>query len=245
MIRILLVGRTSAAIAAKMNDASDVEVDYAALPAAAVRQMEAQPPDLVCIVDEQVSARTDLLVQGIRARPLGQLSPIIMIAPPAPASLQTLTELVDRWLDLSVTPTEIIGHAFSLLGVDRAPDNVIAAIDDEVPYYIEEIVEVAPKPTPTRVDSTLDADAIRRKLRAVRHEDYFVILEVGRGAETTAIREAFYRLTRLFDLRSAPFEVASEFEPELLEISDAIEDAWAVMGDPDLRRVYIDETSRR
>ncbi|RAL20175.1 hypothetical protein DL240_18325 [Lujinxingia litoralis] len=93
-------------------------------------------------------------------------------------------------------------------------------------------------------DAPVDAELIRRKLKAVRHEDYFAILEVRRGAETQPIREAFHRLYARFDPRNIDFQTAHAFEEALAEIRDALEDAWAVLGDPALREPYLRYTLR-
>ena len=88
----------------------------------------------------------------------------------------------------------------------------------------------------------LMADDIRRKLKAVRHEDYYAILEIRRGAESQTVREAFHRLTALYDPAHLEFEVAHKFQDELDEIRDALEDAFAVLGDPELREPYLKST---
>ena len=92
---------------------------------------------------------------------------------------------------------------------------------------------------PTRVD----ADAIRRKLREVRHEDYFTILELRRGAEGPVVREAYRRLSSTFHPNALDFELARTFQDELDEILDALQDAWAVLGDASLRVAYLQAAS--
>jgi DnaJ-class molecular chaperone len=91
----------------------------------------------------------------------------------------------------------------------------------------------------------VDQETIKRKLRAVRHEDYYAILELRRGAEGAVVREAFHRLYRRFDSREIDFELAHRFEEELGELRDALEDAWAVLGDSKLRESYLEYTTRR
>lgn len=89
---------------------------------------------------------------------------------------------------------------------------------------------------------SLEAEEIKRKLRAVRHEDYYAILELRRGAESQAVREAFHRLASRFDPQSLDFELAHRFQDEIDEIRDALEDAFAVLGDPGLREPYLRHT---
>lgn len=82
-------------------------------------------------------------------------------------------------------------------------------------------------------------EIVRKKLREVRHEDYFTILEVRRGAETPVIRDAHSRLAARYDAARLDFELVHRCYQELAEICDALEDAWAVLGDNELRRAYL------
>lgn len=86
--------------------------------------------------------------------------------------------------------------------------------------------------------SKVTIDVIRRKLRDVRHEDYYTILDVRRGAEGPTIRQAYQKQMARFDSESLDFELARRFFHELSEIRDAFDDAWAVLGDPELRDEY-------
>jgi hypothetical protein len=88
----------------------------------------------------------------------------------------------------------------------------------------------------------LSPDEITRTLKAVRHEDYYAILRLRRGAETQTVRQAFHRLYERFDPQTMNFELVRRFQDELDEIRDALEDAFAVLGDPDLREVYLQHT---
>jgi preprotein translocase subunit Sec63 len=87
-------------------------------------------------------------------------------------------------------------------------------------------------------------ERIRRKLRAVRHEDYYAILELRRGADGPAIREAYRRQIESFAPSRLPPDLAHKYLAELHEIRDALEDAWAVLGDASLREAYLAHTTR-
>lgn len=89
-----------------------------------------------------------------------------------------------------------------------------------------------------------DGAAIRRKLKEVRHEDYFVILGVRRGAEADEVRQAYRDMKARFREDRLDFDLAEKFEAELEEINDALDDARAVLGDERLRRAYRDGTTR-
>lgn len=81
-------------------------------------------------------------------------------------------------------------------------------------------------------------ELLRRKLREVRHEDYYTILEVRRGAETPVIKQAYMRLVARYEPSGLDFELAHRYFSEISEILDALEDAWAVLGDNTLRQQY-------
>lgn len=90
----------------------------------------------------------------------------------------------------------------------------------------------------------IDGRGIEQKLQAVRHKDYYAILEIRRGSETSVVREAYQRLYQQFDPDEVEFRIAHRFEAELAEIRDALEDAWAVLGDPALREAYLSQALR-
>lgn len=91
-------------------------------------------------------------------------------------------------------------------------------------------------------DAPLNGDEIERTLKAVRHEDYYAILRLRRGAETQQVRQAFHHLFARFDPDTIDFDLVRQFQDELDEIRDAFEDAFAVLGDPDLREQYLHYT---
>lgn len=102
-----------------------------------------------------------------------------------------------------------------------------------------------PSRTSTGFDGGLDSESVMRKLKDVRHEDYYAMLEIRRGAESQTVREAFYRLYARFDPQKVDFELSHRYHAEFSEIRDALEDAWAVLGDPDLREPYLAHTVRK
>ncbi len=102
-----------------------------------------------------------------------------------------------------------------------------------------------PSRTSTGFDGGLDWESVMRKLKDVRHEDYYAVLEIRRGAESQTVREAFYRLYARFDPQKVDFELSHRYHAEFSEIRDALEDAWAVLGDPDLREPYLAHTVRK
>lgn len=307
MIRILLIGRQAAAWGERLERRAgdDVEFDTARLPAAGLRQFEATPPDALVVIDSDSTKRAATLIAAVRERPLGQLIPVIVIAPP-PGEGEHAD--VDAWLSPSVKVERLVDVFEQTLGVELdvsggssssiepsassggrrektpAKDGPKAFGADKTParqapeplksteempkYFIEEIDE-DPFERPRRLDrnsifssqtrraqdrqsnqarvdqARVDQEAVERKLKAVRHEDYYAILEIRRGAEGTVVREAFHRLYRRFDPREIDFEVAHRMEDEIGEIRDALEDAWAVLGDPKLRQAYLEHTTRR
>ncbi len=81
-------------------------------------------------------------------------------------------------------------------------------------------------------------------LRKVRHEDYFTILGVRRSAGNEQVQIAYSSLAFRFEPSKVDFDLRRSFMDELAEISDALEDAWAVLGDHALRQTYIESTTR-
>ena len=83
------------------------------------------------------------------------------------------------------------------------------------------------------------ADAIIRKLRQARHEDYFTVLELRRGSDPRAIELSYERLRQRFDPTHIARPVSDRLHTELAEICDTLDDAIAVLGDAGLREGYL------
>ncbi|MFW5968571.1 MAG: hypothetical protein ACOCV2_13690 [Persicimonas sp.] len=300
MIRVLIIGREGASWAEGLAEyaGEEIELDHARLPAAGLRQLEKTPPDALVVV-ETAADRAHKLVAAVRERPVGQLIPIAIVAPP-PTDQEA--ERVEAWLSPDTPLEQLVDMLEEALEVGLASEadeatpappkpprertskekptpslpkprsraSTSGAGDEEAPedapaeepaYYIEEIEDEPQGSQQVRRDSLfstprssreseagrdgVDREEIERKLKAVRHEDYFSILEVRRGADSTVIREAFHRLTRRFDADRVDFELAHQLEDELAEIQDALEDAWAVLGDPKLREAYLEHTTKK
>lgn len=306
MIRLLIIGREAAAWGEDLQQRAgdQLDLDTARLPAAGLRQFEATPPDAVVIVDAASARRAATLVSALRERPIGQLIPVIVIAPPAG---EEEAAQVDAWLSPGADPSRLAKAVEDSLGVELVAETPTREFDTPPPttqrapwdepaqpttpardtqpygnhrqqsrqdrapqtsqqsqpaYFIEEIDDDWDRPrrmkreeifpqSNSRVarrpvdEDALGEEAIKRKLRAVRHEDYYAILEIRRGAEGAVVRDAFHRLYRRFDPQKIDFGLSQRFEGELAEIRDALEDAWAVLGDPKLRDAYLEHTTRR
>lgn len=83
------------------------------------------------------------------------------------------------------------------------------------------------------------AELIRLKLRQVRHEDYFSILDLRKSAEVHQIEQSFQALRRRFEPSRLPAQLADRYHNELREICEALEDGFAVLGSPELRDGYL------
>jgi hypothetical protein len=278
MIRVLIIGRSEQEWRERIDGwaPSKIECDGARLPASGLRKFEATPPDALIVVEQSRAQRAATLVDAVRERPVGQLIPIVVIAPPAPEDYDVDAE-VDAWFEPSVDLDDLRDTLADVLGEDleEAESSSTAEVDspDASPgpsesgaaggdYILEELDEFEEyEERPRRMnrssifagsnrdrggpDTRVDEESVRRKLKQVRHEDYFVILGVRRGASTQAIREAFHRLFDAYQDQNLPFEVAHEMSDEVAEIRDALEDAWAVLGDASLRQDYIEHTTRK
>ncbi|MEM1348446.1 MAG: hypothetical protein AAGI01_07830 [Myxococcota bacterium] len=270
MVRLLIIGREAASWAKRMTDAGAdaLSIETARLPNEGVRRLEATPPDLVLITDDTSQGRVRTLVAGIRGRPLGELVPLVLLSPVPKLSsdFDAVTELgVDAWLSPESHVEEILSAIAEAL--DLSPGEFLDAgaaklVDDAQAFLVEEVgpLNYSPPGAPTeRIErgslfpmrrapvraGEVDLDVLRRKLRDVRHEDYYTILELRRGAEGPVIRQAYQQLTARFDPEALSVELAQRFYAELQEIRDALEDAWAVLGDPQLRSEYLVASSRR
>lgn len=284
LLRLLIIGRPAQEWADALRLVTTlVEIDTARLPSAGIRQFEETPADLIVIADQKGSPRVETLARAIRNRPLGELTPILMLAPlPPEGSVEERLQSLDllQWLPPETPPEEIllaIEESFDLqLRADSSPpgltESTTSGEQDQAPlppdkedyhgrasYFdgalvLEPLDDLGPttRSVPrssifrgTTTDTSpgaLSAEELKRKLKAVRHEDYYAILELRRGAEGQQVREAFHRLQTRFHPSSLPFELVHKFQDELDEILDAFEDAFAVLGDPDLRGPYLRHT---
>ena len=118
--------------------------------------------------------------------------------------------------------------------VDRAPDEPESAQRNSIFRGTHSGVDDS--------DSALTERELKQRLKAVRHDDYYAVLDVRRGAESQTVRQAFSQLYERYDPDSMPFELVREHQDAIDEIRDALEDAFAVLGDPDLRRAYLEHT---
>lgn len=289
MIRILLIGRTADTWASTLQRHTGmVEWDVARLPAAGVRQLEQTPPDAV-VVFEDSPQRLVALVDAIKNRPLGALTPVVVVGSDSLADAEREALDVAQWLKSDirdpallqalgrVLETELVldkstedfprpeieseGRSPRVPTLGRGGSGASGGSGGSAPkrsnspdFVIEEIDQAPRRLTPQDIfpkrfgappADDLDEAELRRKLRSVRHEDYFAILEVPRGAETPVIRDAFHKLVDRFDNQRISFDLQHRYHVEISEIRDAFEDAWAVLGDPKLRADYLDHTTRR
>ncbi len=178
---------------------------------------------------------------------------------PPPSLLDIIEAALDadlrRSVDAQSSTDDVQGDSTIAEKPDQAPDGsasyfggdvVLEPIDEPTSHRRIDRGSLFRSPT-TRVGDGADAvsaEEIERKLKAVRHDDYYTILEVRRGAESQPVREAFHRLYARFDPDSLPFQLLRQYQDEIAEIRDALEDAFAVLGDPDLRRAYREHTLR-
>jgi hypothetical protein len=112
---------------------------------------------------------------------------------------------------------------------------------------LDETAELERRPASPDASAETGADeaAIERKLRTVRHDDYFSILGVERSADTRDVLEAHRRLRRQFRASNIDEPLVREYADALDEIADALDDAKAVLGDETLREQYLEATTRK
>lgn len=266
MIRILFIGRDARRWENELNAQANerLETASARLPASGIRDLEQIPPDLVILVDEMSSSKPLTLVEAIRERPLGSLTPIVLICPDDVSDMRREELSIDAWLNERATIGDLVATLRDLVGPDiwdeepeKATDEVARhpAPESGADYILEELPE-EDGPVRLRADEVFrnrrapseqeqpDEEELKRVLRSVRHEDYFTILGVPRGAQPSIIREAYHRKSERWSDQSLDFDLTHRFHEELAEVRDALEDAWAVLGDPKLREAYLRETTR-
>jgi hypothetical protein len=104
-------------------------------------------------------------------------------------------------------------------------------------------------PTPVAVASSHEAATaatlppapapdLAGKLAEVRFGDYHAVLEVDAKASAYVIRERFKTLSALYRPTGWPGPLRAEDVPALDEIRRGVEDAFSVLGDPELRARY-------
>lgn len=255
MNQILLIGRRTKDVASWLEASFEAVLNEARLPAAGLRELDATPPDVIILADDD-SARMVTMLEAIRERPLGKLVPVVIVSEDR-APENTLDVLA--WVAASEYQKliDLIAHEVEIPKKQAGTTEHSQA--DYVLEDLDEILESEPPQPPARFrtseifaarleareESELDASDVKKKLKIVRHEDYFSILEVPRGAQTPMIREAFQKQMARFDHKSVAFEIAHALHAEIEEIRDALEDAWAVLGDAKLRTTYLEKTTRR
>ncbi len=82
------------------------------------------------------------------------------------------------------------------------------------------------------------APNLAAKLDEVRFQDYHCILEVEADATQYTVREAYQRLSALYSPTGWPWPVAAADVLVLDEIGRGLQDACAVLGEPELRARY-------
>ncbi len=268
MARLLLIGGPALKWRDKLLPlASDnITVQACQRPSEGIRQFQQTPPDLLLIVDPVGGDRVQILTRALRDRPLGQLIPIAIHAP-RPSDHGEVRQALDLacWFDPAAQPTEVFATIEEILELDeaQAPIEPETSDSDSASYLDGELVleTIAPPPSgenrPSNAsqgapesrqrrarsassESPVSREELKRLLKAVRHQDYYAVLDVRRGADAQTIRQAFQSRHQRFDPQTIPFELAHTFQDELDEIADALEDAYAVLGDPELRRQYLD-----
>jgi len=182
-----------------------------------VRAFEQTPPDIILLCGEVGPARLVAVLEAIRARPLGGLVPCVTVC-------DEPIEGADAHLGPDVEMAELIAELSELLGFDAA--------------------EITASPLNQRGSAVASAPVseavIEKKLRQVRHETYFDVLEVGSGVDEQRLRDAFASLWDRFARGAVPVDIARRFEAELDEVRDGLEDAYAVLSNQRLRAAYSD-----
>lgn len=242
-----------------------VSVSHAVRPSAAIRAFDGETPDTVVIDIGAKPEQAALTVEALRARPIGALVPIFLVETlPTQHLVATPSGArqagADHFFASTASARSILKAAASAVAFDLGDFDEDGGADerpllDEVgPTVHRQLAELEHPaateqgaPTPIHspvagrrpVDHPVDADAIRRKLRQVRHEDYFTILDLRKSADAHRITQAYGQLRRRFDPSSVAPSVVDQHHREVKEICDALDDAYGVLGSEPLRTQYL------
>jgi hypothetical protein len=208
MIRLLVVGADAVRRAEAVRRA-DIEVVAIRLPAAAIRAFEATPADAIVIAGE-ADYRAAQLVTAFRARPLGGLVPVLVLA-------EDVIDGADARLDPQANDAALLTAVLQLL-VGADPSELLVD-EDEVD------------------DPDFDAGAeLSALLTRIRRADYFAILEVDRGTSAAEVARSHQTIRRRVEELAS--DAAALTEPQVIEIIEALDDALLALTHAELRSGY-------
>lgn len=81
MVQVLIIGRDAEGWKRSLQTWSGLKVRAVTLPSAGIRTFEQASPDVVIVAEPPGSTRAEPMIRAIRERPLGQLVPLIWVAP--------------------------------------------------------------------------------------------------------------------------------------------------------------------
>lgn len=221
-------------------------------------------PDAVVLPIGRREEESVLLCRSIRKRSPREVLPILFVAyggslvesaqeardlgadrllseHPPKALLERVRELVELPMEMDINDSEIIDLSWTADGI---------AIDEsqlEDPATSDPEARAFAPGAGAMVLSTLDdprgnlrrrLELLYNKLREVREEDYFTLLEVQADASSGEIFEAYLTLSQRFDVELWPVDAYRNLAVELDEIRESLQDAWNVLGNSYLRARY-------
>lgn len=81
MVQVLVIGRDAEGWKRSLETWSGLAVEATSLPSAGIRTFEKRSPDIVIVAEPPGSTKAEPIIEAIRERPLGQLVPLIWVAP--------------------------------------------------------------------------------------------------------------------------------------------------------------------
>jgi DnaJ-domain-containing protein 1 len=81
MVQVLIIGRDAEGWKRSLETWSGLSVEAVSLPSAGIRTFEKRSPDIVIVAEPPGSTKAEPIIEAIRDRPLGQLVPLIWVAP--------------------------------------------------------------------------------------------------------------------------------------------------------------------
>lgn len=238
MVQVLLIGDDADDWAERLGGVAsqNLQLEAASRPAAGIRSFASTPPDAVVIVADDADRRVAAVIDALRERPLAELIPILVVAPEGDSSFDPP---VSAHLSGDADPTDLRAALEEALETELTPDSPQAAAettDGEAASYLDGDVVLEPLDDESTAETPVDDDAIDQMLQIVRHDDYFAILDVPHSADAQHIRQAYHRRRRRFAPDELDVQLVERRRGALDEIRDALDDAFAVLADPELRK---------
>jgi hypothetical protein len=220
------------------------------LPTAGMRAYKSMTPDVVLFTYGEVK-RSMKLAEAVRDQPMGDFVELfIQVAPDRiPSDRDTSLNFFTPNHHISELKTAI----FQELGIDSPTPEASTDPTQQLPTVGSEDSDTghledlsgASEMELSRIEEKVTEGEIQNKYHSVQHENYFRILEISSDTSDTDARHMYEILSRRYDPENLDPRLVDKCEDQLRKIQDGLEDAWAVLGDKQLREEYLSENEAK